>query len=1032
MKKIILSLFCIILLVGTISAFDFDNVKNYYAENKTVEIRNSILGIPFLKLNKVAEVQLTTPQTVYIDLDKNCEYREGNTGYNCKVAEISLNNFDSNSKNIFNEIKTYSKYNMQRINKNFVIKYFKKTGEQQISEPYFDTTLNKWVNYSYTKDEGEWKEVNRNEVYPLGITKIGLFTNVTEGDKVEWIPKIMGVTIPEWANYETAVTDTCGASFSSQDTGTTGNEGMKIQSKIDGKITQIIKHSLVTTTSVNVYYENGTLITNAAFSGDTAIVNIPIEKDQILILRRGSSPYNNRYTVNYFSGGSEEDTNIIWLKGVTSGSENSNNAYNFQSITTQKIFSPNVTLQSPTNNLTQSSNSVTFKCYANYTDDNTGIVNLSLKINGEVNYTVTNASANQNLSLEITRSLSNGDYSWSCDAWNDKGNNDTSVDERSLAIDSSYPTITINKPEETITLQENNTNLELNWTVGGTHLDSCWYVYQGVNNTVTCSDNSTNILITNPNDRNLTFYANKTTGLLNSTNVSWNYTLFINSQTFNKEVYDTSEETFYINVSTNGTLPVSASLIYNGTNEGSSTKTGNDTEMIFSKTIQIPTTTIKNNKTFFWNITLGLQTINTSIQTQTVTPISLTLCGSPPQDTTYINFTFKNETINEENINATISSSWTYWIGDGTVNKTLSFSNSSENSNYAFCFSPQNKTVSVEYELSYNNAESQQRVFSASSTLSNTTTNQVLYLLPTTKGLFSPFITQDSLGNSLSSVKAVITRVLSGSTITITSGFTDDSGFISFFLDPDITYTALFTSSGFADNEFTFVPTSDTRTVTMGSSTQAPNGSIISLETNYEIRPKNNTLINSTNYDFEFEVSSNQTITLISMNITNKSGYQLAFESDTSPGTLSVTLNTSTNETIIGFYKIQTSNETITISKMWIVGNEFVGEYSLFNQLTLYKEYNFNFIWQYLIVIISIITAVLFMSYNETLDTSESKIIVSIMIIWAWSLVGWLNNPAIVSDSGLAQFSKQYGIAILSTFGGSIFILRKLFRLIVT
>ncbi|KKK88810.1 hypothetical protein LCGC14_2739390, partial [marine sediment metagenome] len=73
----------------------------------------------------------------------------------------------------------------------------------------------------------------------------------------------------------------------------------------------------------------------------------------------------------------------------------------------------------------------------------------------------------------------------------------------------------------------------------------------------------------------------------------------------------------------------------------------------------------------------------------------------------------------------------------------------------------------------------------------------------------------------------------------------------------------------------------------------------------------------------------------------------------------------------------------------------------------------------------------IFMASNETFDTSESKIAVSLLLIWAFSIVGWLNTGIPISDSGglvvLSQFSNQYGIAIISTGAGIFFIGRRIF-----
>jgi len=74
----------------------------------------------------------------------------------------------------------------------------------------------------------------------------------------------------------------------------------------------------------------------------------------------------------------------------------------------------------------------------------------------------------------------------------------------------------------------------------------------------------------------------------------------------------------------------------------------------------------------------------------------------------------------------------------------------------------------------------------------------------------------------------------------------------------------------------------------------------------------------------------------------------------------------------------------------------------------------------------------IFMSSTEVIDTSESKVAAVVMIIWIFSILGWLINPSVVGATGLSASASQYGIAILATIGGAVFIFRDIFRLIIT
>jgi len=542
---------------------------------------------------------------------------------------------------------------------------------------------------------------------------------------------------------------------------------------------------------------------------------------------------------------------------------------------------------------------------------------------------------------------------------------------------------------------------------------------------------SFNVNLTTIGDLDWNVYScyNQTTPSCTFAAANWSVTINAfteGTHTFNSTAFETESETFRLNITTDGSQTVSGNLIYNGTSF-TGVKSGTNAEAILTKQLNIPTITNPGKHEFYWEVTVGSSLVNSTFQNQTVNFTQLDLCNAT-LSVPYINITFKNETEIQETINATISSTWTYYLGDGSVNKTLSFSNTTENLNYQFCASPPSRALNTFLTMSYNNQESQQRTFTSTSLLSNITTTKILYLLPTGLGLFSQFRVEDFLGNVLSGTKAVISRTIGGESINLESSFTDSSGLVIFFLNPDKVYNGLFTLSGFEDNNFTFVPTTEVRIVTMGSISGAvTNGTEVTLNTTYLITPTNSSLINNTDYTFTLEVTSSQSINLITMNITNSSGSQLLFDSDTSTGTLSGVINTANHTRIIGTYTIGTSEETLTITRLWIVGTEFEGDYSLFRQLKFFNEYGFKDFWKFLIVLITIIGMLVFMSAGEITETSESKIIVALLMVWGFSLIGWLDNPAIVSETGLALFSRQYGIAILSTVGGLYFILRRLF-----
>ncbi|KKL78218.1 hypothetical protein LCGC14_2027010, partial [marine sediment metagenome] len=341
-------------------------------------------------------------------------------------------------------------------------------------------------------------------------------------------------------------------------------------------------------------------------------------------------------------------------------------------------------------------------------------------------------------------------------------------------------------------------------------------------------------------------------------------------------------------------------------------------------------------------------------------------------------------------------------------------------------------TLFTTSSLAYTNSISQQRIFEPLLlTLTNITDARILFLLPTVDGLFSTFRTEDTLGNTIIGAIGTITRILNGVLIGITSDSTDGSGLVIFFLDPDITYTATFSKSGFSDNTFSFVPTTDLRTVIMGSVVAPAAGSNVSLGMSYIILPTNATLNNGTDITFSFNVSSVETITFMGFTISNDTTTFLSVN-QAGDGFISGTINTGNNNTFSGAFTITTINETIILTRTWKIEQGFIGDYSMFRQLSLFIDYGFKDFIRLLMVIATLTIVMIFMSREIGID-EEVKMVVAILIVWAFSVVGWLDTGVAISSSSssindLTQFSNQYGIAIVSTVAAAYFILRRAFR----
>jgi len=332
-------------------------------------------------------------------------------------------------------------------------------------------------------------------------------------------------------------------------------------------------------------------------------------------------------------------------------------------------------------------------------------------------------------------------------------NNTMGVSLRSniiFTVDTVYPIADITFPLNVMDYSSVGKNETLNWTVGDIHLDACWYDYNNTNTTVTCNDNSTEFVLVE-GWNNITFWANDTVGHSNSSFLEWVYNVFQNSVIYDPSTYETASEIFSINLIANSSL-TDVNLIHNGVSHDTTLSGG-----LYNVTFDIPNSV--GNKTFYWDFTYAGIHINSTIYYQYVNNTILGICDASLNLTApYINFTFVDEeTLNS--INATIdSSTWTYYLGSGTVTKSLIFSNTTANDNYAFCFSASNSTMHNTRSIQYSSPGYPQRKYDASSDLTNATTNKILYLLSSTDGIYTTMQVLDTNSNQLTGVEVTVER----------------------------------------------------------------------------------------------------------------------------------------------------------------------------------------------------------------------------------------------------------------------------------
>ena len=259
-----------------------------------------------------------------------------------------------------------------------------------------------------------------------------------------------------------------------------------------------------------------------------------------------------------------------------------------------------------------------------YTDDNAivdGVVGASGNRYGFHSLTFKpQTSLNASLTLYLTQPTL-----WTFEACDGDGDCGFATENRTVSVDATAPSITINEPTTTENIGYYNQNQTLNWTITDTNLDSCWFTYNMTNTSLTCGDNNYSFTLED-GVYNITMWANDSVGNVNSSFIEWNYTILVLAESHSDPVPEGSEQTFYINV-TSGQASTTPSLVYDRTSYlGTCTSSGFD--FYCERDLDIPPVSADINVTFYWSFLMGdTSVINGSDTNLTVTNFAMDNCS---------------------------------------------------------------------------------------------------------------------------------------------------------------------------------------------------------------------------------------------------------------------------------------------------------------------------------------------------------------------------------------------------------------------
>jgi hypothetical protein len=733
------------LLVGTISAFEFDNVKDYDSVNKVVDIRNSVFGI---KTSQVAEVQLMTDLNIYVM-----------PGEDRLVAQFKLSNYDKKYSNAFKDMEFYDiKRNNAKINRQFTYKYVESITQRQIpmSESTCATCKVEIKGYK-TEEVVNWKEFNSLSELPDGDVVIGIFTDVKPGDYVEWIPTFFGVRINEWATWTASLNVGLVSYYTLNINDTTvidsvgNNNGtaVGILQGIPAKIANGTVHD-GTGSYINISNDGTGLFDLTSFTFSMWVNISDLNQNSYLIDRRvGGSDTDSPYYI-LFNGASDKiifhtttaisDENSI-LSSELKDDQNYLVTVTFNQTTGEKNLYINGLLNTTADvgdELTLHFYDATHTLIGGYSDrstsntdwrgmiDEVGLWNRSLTAT-EVNDLYNGGSGLTYVSSPTT----NFDIDVSLDA----PSNGASIVGTSVQFNSTGTFTNINSTNATLQV----------WYSNGSLLNQTSKVVLG-NSSNTTSTTLVNMPINTFNWNVFWCGINETSNTICSYADS-NYSLIITSfeetgTSYDATVYETQNSTYELNISVTGSADIfAATLNYSGISYPIDTiqdlGSGN---FLIRKTIDIPSVGVVNaSKQFNFIITLdegtGFSSAISTLQTQTVAVVNVTQGETP----LILNFTVYNqETLTK--INAKMDITFNWYLGSGTQLENESYAEPFKTSfHYSTLPSFRNFTTSINLNLNNvstdsNNTFNDKNYDFEKLILTQKTTNIPLYILGSGNG----------------------------------------------------------------------------------------------------------------------------------------------------------------------------------------------------------------------------------------------------------------------------------------------------------
>jgi len=690
MKKLLIILILCMFLVPLASAdMQWDNVKTYDSETRTVTITNLFgLGQDYAEIQLLSDLNVVVP----IGYQQVAEFEiRGFRNYSHFVTGMGFYNMKEEMSSIEKEFDLKARHSEEVLINNYtnVITDYSENGtaiySNIISGTYYET--------QYT-----WETLNPVDIAQNENLTIGIFTEVQQGDYVDWIPSFAGVEVPEWASWTASL-----------------DVGLITYYKFDegAGLTGLIIDELGTNNATNNQTTNTTGLYNSAYNYSGGSMQIDNSGNEMFFdstedfsistwVNLNSIDVRQHFIGNIHSTSQEfislytlaNNSFVFTLKG-DGGGINHNYMYSNILATTGSWYHILGTYDAGTKNQSLYVNGVlqSSSTAVNFTGDFTSADDFQNGwVLGRLRYkTFSYLLKGKQDEIGIwDRTLSNAEAVQLYNGGNgiefnvtsgttvtlDHPTNDSSFIPQTIAFNATHKAIEFNLTNSTLMIwHPNGTLYATNSTTFGAGINSLftnqtissWIVQDDyLWNYETCSSNATGFECSSAEN-----------------NFTLNIQAFeINSQIFNTTSNETDSKTFVINITTIPTiLSVSANLNYNGTlylGETSCTLG----VCVISRTIDIPLidTGEYANKTFFWDISVfdgtSSSSANTPTTQQNVSRIHLEACNATYTDKT-LNFTAYDEQTLEQIDPFIFDGTFEMWLGGGSVRRNSSMSNES-------------------------------------------------------------------------------------------------------------------------------------------------------------------------------------------------------------------------------------------------------------------------------------------------------------------------------------------------------------------